>query len=42
MKKYGIYYNGVRVWGSFKSHEQALKFINYYDLEKQYEIKSYY
>lgn len=39
--KYGIYYEGTRVWGSFKSYESALKFINYYDLEKQYEIKSY-
>ena len=39
--KYGIYFEGIRVWGGFTSEEQALKFITYYDLEKKYTIESY-
>lgn len=41
MIKYGIYFKGLRVWGNFKSHEQASNFINDYNLENSYEIQSY-
>ena len=40
--KYGIYYNDLRVWGRFDSYEQATNFIETYDLEQQYEVRSYY
>ena len=40
--KYGIYYNDLRVWGKFNSYEQATNFIEKYDLEQQYEVRSYY
>lgn len=39
--KYGIYYNDLRVWGRFNSYEQATNFIETYDLEQNYIIKSY-
>lgn len=42
MKKlYGIYWNNQRVWGNFKSEQQAWKFIEDYDLEQEYEVKTY-
>lgn len=41
--KYGIYVDNIRIWGMFKTQEQALDFIDYYDLtENPYEVKSYY
>lgn len=39
--KYGIYFNDLRVWGRFNSYEQATNFIETYDLEQNYIIKSY-
>lgn len=42
MKYYGIYLEEQRVWGRFKSEQQAFKFIEDYDLEQQYEVRSYY
>ena len=39
--KFGIYLDNIRVWGNFNSYEQAINFIELYDLEQQYEIKSY-
>ena len=39
--KFGVYWNDTRVWGGFKSLEQAYDFIELYDLEQQYEVKSY-
>ena len=38
---WGIYWDSVRVWSNFDSYEQAQQFIDYYDLELVYEIKSY-
>ena len=32
MKWYGIYINDTRIWGRFKTEEQAEQFISYYDL----------
>ena len=40
--KFGIYLDGIRVWGRFDSYEQATNFIEKYDLEQQYEVRSYY
>lgn len=40
--KYGIYYNDLRVWGKFNSYAHAMDFIDTYDLEQQYEVRSYY
>ena len=40
--KFGIYYENQRVWGRFDSYEQATNFIEKYDLEQQYEVRSYY
>lgn len=42
MKYYGIYLEEQRVWGRFDSYEQAMDFIEKYDLEQQYEVRSYY
>ena len=42
MKYYGIYLEEQRVWGRFDSYEQAMDFIDTYDLEQQYEVRSYY
>lgn len=42
MKYYGIYLEEQRVWGRFNSYEQATNFIEKYDLEQQYEVRSYY
>lgn len=39
--KYGIYLNNTRIWGNFKSEQQAYDFIEKYDLEQQYEVRSY-
>ena len=41
MKYYGIYLEEQRVWGRFNSYEQATNFIEKYDLEQNYIIKSY-
>lgn len=40
--KFGIYLDNIRVWGRFDSYEQAFKFIEDYDLEQNYTVKSYY
>lgn len=40
--KFGIYWNNQRVWGNFYSEEQAFRFIEDYDLEQNYIVKSYY
>ena len=41
-ERYGIYWNETRVWGGFKSLEQAEQFISYYDLtENIYTVQSY-
>ena len=41
--KYGIYVDNIRIWGMFKTQEQAFKFIEDYDLtENPYEVRSYY
>ena len=39
--KYGIYFNNMRIWSNFKSEQQAYDFIELYDLEQQYEVRSY-
>ena len=41
MKWYGIYINDTRIWGRFKTEEQAWNFIETYDLENIYQVKSY-
>ena len=39
--KFGIYLDNIRVWGRFDSYAHAMDFIDTYDLEQNYIIKSY-